>query len=177
MQKWSSLYKAKLVRQIKQLRENGETTSYMLYFKNFPTFDSALIRDNFTVLPIFILSETLEHVPKKPWKDHWKICCWHCQFCKCSQKNALIYSQPPKLNLASPNSEDDVYIYLRALHWAFYSRKSVKIQIKSKCSLKNSKSKILAAISVTKYAVPEKVVIAAIYDGNYIHRVERSTHL
>ena len=91
-----------------------------------------------------------------------------CQFCKCSQKNALIYSQPPKLNLASPNSEDDVYIYLRALHWAFYSRKSVKIQIKSKCSLKNSKSKILAAISVTKYAVPEKVVIAAIYDGNLI---------
>ena len=98
-----------------------------------------------------------------------------CQCCKCSQKNALIYSQPRKLNLASPNSEDDVYIYLGALHWAFYSRKSVKIQIKSKCSLKNSKSKILAAISVTKYAVPEKVVIAAIYDGNYIHRVERST--
>lgn len=49
MQKWSSLYKAKLVRQIKQLRENGETTSYMQQlinnFKNFPTFDSALIRD------------------------------------------------------------------------------------------------------------------------------------
>ena len=103
-------------------------------FKNFPTVDSALIRDNFTVLPIFILSETLEHVRKKPWKEHWKICC--CQFAnfaKCSQKNALIYSQPPKLNLASPNSEDDVYIYLRALQWAFYSRKSVKIQIKSKC--------------------------------------------
>lgn len=47
-------------------------------FKNFSTFDSALIRDNFTVRPIFILSETLEHVPKKPWKEHWKICC--CQF-------------------------------------------------------------------------------------------------
>lgn len=81
MQKWSSLYKAKLVRQIKQLRENGETTSYkqqLNNFKNFPTFDSALIRDNFTVLPIFILSETLEHVPKKPWKEQWKICC--CQF-------------------------------------------------------------------------------------------------
>lgn len=48
MQKWSSLYKAKLVRQIKQLRENGEITSYMQQlnnFKNFPTFDSALIRD------------------------------------------------------------------------------------------------------------------------------------
>lgn len=102
-------------------------------FKNFPTFDSALIRDNFTVLPIFILSETLEHVPKKPWKEHWKICC--CQFANfaSAHKKMLIYSQPPKLNLASPNSEDDVYIYLRGLHWAFYSRKSVKIQIKSKC--------------------------------------------
>ena len=81
MQKWSSLYKAKLVRQIKNLRENGETKSYMQQlnnFKNFPTVDSALIRDNFTVLPIFILSQTLEHVPKKLWKEHWKICC--CQF-------------------------------------------------------------------------------------------------
>ena len=75
MQKWSSLYKAKLVRQIKQLRENGETTSYMQQlnnFKNFPTFDSALIRHNFTVLPIFILSETLEHVPKNRGKNTGK---------------------------------------------------------------------------------------------------------
>ena len=58
----SSLYKAKLARQIEELRENGETASDAAnYFKNFPTVDLAF-GDGFTVLPTFVPTDTLEHL-------------------------------------------------------------------------------------------------------------------
>ena len=61
-QRGSSLYKAKLERQIEELRENGENASDAAnHFKNFPTVDSAF-GDDFTVLPKFVLTETLEHL-------------------------------------------------------------------------------------------------------------------
>ena len=61
-QRGSSLYKAKLARQIEELRENGETVSDAAnYFKNFPTVDLAF-GDGFTVLPTFVPTDTLEHL-------------------------------------------------------------------------------------------------------------------
>ena len=59
MQRGSSLYIAKLARQIEELRENGETESDATnHFKNLPTVDSAF-GDDFTVLTTFFLAETL----------------------------------------------------------------------------------------------------------------------
>ena len=59
MQRGSSLYIAKLAREIEELRENGETTSDAAnHFKNLPTVDSAFGHD-FTVLTTFVLTETL----------------------------------------------------------------------------------------------------------------------
>ena len=54
-QRGSSLYKAKLARQIEELRENGKTASdaALNHFKNFPTVDSAF-DDDFTVLPTLV---------------------------------------------------------------------------------------------------------------------------
>ena len=61
-QRGSSLNKAKLARQIEELRENGEAASDAAnHFKNFPTVDSAF-GDDFTVLPTFVPSDTLEHL-------------------------------------------------------------------------------------------------------------------
>ena len=59
------LYKAKLARQIEELRENGETESDAAnYFKNFPTADSAF-GDGFTVLPTFAPTDILEHLKNR----------------------------------------------------------------------------------------------------------------
>ena len=59
-QRGSSLNKAKLARQIEELRENRETASDAAnHFENFPTVDSAF-GDDFTVLPTFVPSDTLE---------------------------------------------------------------------------------------------------------------------
>ena len=61
-QRGSSLYKAKLARQIEELRENGETASDAAnHFKNFPTVDLAF-GDGFTVLPTFVPTDTLKHL-------------------------------------------------------------------------------------------------------------------
>ena len=61
-QRGSSLNKAKLARQIKELRENGEAASDAAnHFKNFPTVDSTF-GDDFTVLPTFVPTDTLEHL-------------------------------------------------------------------------------------------------------------------
>ena len=61
-QRGCSLYKAKLARQVEELRENGETASDTAnHFKNFPTVDSAF-GDGFTVLPAFVATDTLEHL-------------------------------------------------------------------------------------------------------------------
>ena len=44
------------------MRENGETASDAAnHFKNFPTVDSAFV-DDFTVLPTFVPTDTLEHL-------------------------------------------------------------------------------------------------------------------
>ena len=56
------LHKAKLARQIEELRENGETASDTAnHFKNFPTIDLA-IGGGFTVLPTFVPTNKLEHL-------------------------------------------------------------------------------------------------------------------
>ena len=58
----SSLYKAKLARQIEELWENKETASDEAnHFKYFPTVDLAFC-DGFTVLPRFVPTDTLEHL-------------------------------------------------------------------------------------------------------------------
>ena len=57
-----SFTKAKLARQIEELRENGETASDTAnHFKNFPTIDLAL-GDGFAVLPTFVPTNKLEHL-------------------------------------------------------------------------------------------------------------------
>ena len=63
MTQWgSSLYKAKLARQIEELWENAKTASHAAnHFKDFPTVDSAF-GDGFTVLPTFVPTDTLEHL-------------------------------------------------------------------------------------------------------------------
>ena len=97
------------------MRGNGETVSDAAnHFKNFPTVDSVRFGDDFTVLPTFVLTETLEHL-KNCGKNTRKFAYAVAEFA--SAQNALICS------LACPNSEDDV-IYLRELRWASY-RKSV----------------------------------------------------
>ena len=58
-QRRSSLYKAKLARQIEELREIGETASDAA--NHFPTVDLAF-GDGFTVLPTFVPTDTLEHL-------------------------------------------------------------------------------------------------------------------
>ena len=60
-QRGSSLYKAKLGRQIEEPRENGDPRDAANHFKNFPTVDSAFV-DDFTVLPTFVPTDTLEHL-------------------------------------------------------------------------------------------------------------------
>ena len=61
-QRGSSLYKAKLARQIEELWENGETASDEAnHFKNFPTVDLAF-GGGFTVLPTFVPTDTWEHL-------------------------------------------------------------------------------------------------------------------
>ena len=67
----SSLYKAKLARQIEELWENKETASDAAnHFKYFPTVDLAFC-DGFTVLPRFVPTDTLEHL-KNCRKNTWK---------------------------------------------------------------------------------------------------------
>ena len=61
-QRGSSLNKAKLARQIEELRVKGENGGDAAnHFKNFPTVDSAF-GDDFTVLPTFVPSNELEHL-------------------------------------------------------------------------------------------------------------------
>ena len=114
-QRGSSLYKAKLERQIEELRENGENASDAAnHFKNFPTVDSAF-GDDFTVLPKFVLTETLEHL-KNSGKNTRKSADAVAELA--SAQNAFVHDLQV---FASPNSEDDV-IYLRALRWASYRK-------------------------------------------------------
>ena len=93
-QRGSSLYKAKLERQIEELRENGENVSDAAnHFKNFPTVDSAF-GDDFTVLPKFVLTETLEHL-KNSGKNTRKSADAVAEFA--SAQNTLICSRPPSV--------------------------------------------------------------------------------
>ena len=115
-QRGSSLYKAKLERQIEELRDNGENASDAAnHFKNFPTVDSAF-GDDFTVLPKFVLTETLEHLNnsgKNTRKSADAVASW--------QVLRMLSFVHDLQVFASPNSEDDV-IYLRALRWASYRK-------------------------------------------------------
>ena len=93
-QRGSSLDKAKLERQIEELREIGESASDAAnHFKNFPTVDSAF-GDDFTVLPKFVLTETLEHL-KNSGKNTRKSADAVAELA--SAQNALICSRPPSV--------------------------------------------------------------------------------
>ena len=81
--------KAKLARQIEQLRENGETASDAAnHFKNFPIVDSAF-GDGFTVLPTFVPTDTLEHL-KNCRKNTKKSADAVAEFAKRSKVNNII---------------------------------------------------------------------------------------
>ena len=81
--------KAKLARQIEQLRENGETASDAAnHFKNFPIVDSAF-GDGFTVLPTFVPTDTLEHL-KNCRKNTRKSADAVAEFAKRSKVNNII---------------------------------------------------------------------------------------
>ena len=81
--------KAKLARQIEQLRENGETASDAAnHFKNFPIVDSAF-GDGFTVLPTFVPTNTLEHL-KNCRKNTRKSADAVAEFAKRSKVNNII---------------------------------------------------------------------------------------
>ena len=93
-QRRSSLYKAKLERQIEELRDNGENASDAAnHFKNFHTFDSAF-GDDFTVLPKFVLTETLEHL-NNSGKNTRKSADAIAELA--SAQNALICARPPSV--------------------------------------------------------------------------------
>ena len=93
-QRGSSLYKAKLERQIEELKENAENASDAAnHFKNFPTVDSAF-GDDFTVLPKFVLTETLEHL-NNSGKNTRKSADAVAELV--SAQNALICSRPPSV--------------------------------------------------------------------------------
>ena len=102
-----SFTKAKLVRQNEELRENGETTSDAAHhFKNFPTVDSAF-GDNFTILPTFVPTDTLEHL-KNCGKNTRKSADVAGKFA--SSKGLRMLSFVHDLQVcASPNSMDDVF--------------------------------------------------------------------
>ena len=111
------------------------------HFKNFPTVDSAF-GDNFTVLPTFVPSDTLEHL-KNCGKNTRKSADATAEFA--SSKGLRMLSFVHDLQVcANPNSKDDVF-YLRALCQASY-RKSVNYMYKVKMVVQgNGKPKILAA--------------------------------
>ena len=76
------------------MRENGETASDAAnHFKNFHTVDSAF-GDDFTVLPKFVLTETLEHL-NNSGKNTRKSADAVAELA--SAQNALICSQPPSV--------------------------------------------------------------------------------
>ena len=81
------------------------------HFKNFPTVDSAFV-DDFTVLPTFVPTDTLEHL--KNWrKNTRKSADAVAEFASSKGLGLLSFFYDPQV-CASLNSEDDV-IYLRAL--------------------------------------------------------------
>ena len=61
IQKGSSLYKVKLARQIEELKENGETARCSKPLQEISHRYSPFA-DDFTVLPTFVPTDTLEHL-------------------------------------------------------------------------------------------------------------------
>ena len=124
-----TIYIAKLARQIEEVRENGETASNAAnHFKNFPTVNDSAFNfgDDFTVLPTFIETDTLEHL-ENCRKNTRKSADAVAEFASSKGLGMPSFFLYDLQVCASLNSKGDV-IYLRALCWASY-RMTCKVKM------------------------------------------------
>ena len=132
------------------MRENGRTASDAAnHFKNFSTVDLAF-GDDFTVLPTFIPTDTVEELKNCGKKT------------RTSADAVAEFASSKGLRMLS--FVHDV-IYLRALCWASY-RKFVRYRIQMVVQRKANPKFQLP--SVKKYAQPEKVVQLLPSDGGNV---------